>query len=146
MKKHTRTLLNWKVNIVLIIFIGTLFAFDTPPLTNNVPVNTTLKSLDNSIESSLYYQNSERKKISNNEGKQFERTLTLCNQSIESSNRVINFVGWIATIFGIIIALAGLFIALESIRSRKRKQEAFESLEKAQQCVDSYIEEIKEKR
>jgi len=60
----------------------------------------------------------------------------------EAINNLTNFIGIIATIFGIIIALAGLFVGYESIRSRQRREEAIKTLEEAKSYVENKIKDF----
>jgi len=64
------------------------------------------------------------------------------NRSREAIDRLINFIGVIATIFGIIIALGGIFIGFEGVRSWKRREEAIRTLEDAKSYVEGRVGEF----
>jgi len=63
-------------------------------------------------------------------------------QSIDTANSLISYIGFIATTFGIIIALAGIFLGIEGIRSRQRREEAVRSLEQAKNYVGEKLTEF----
>lgn len=71
--------------------------------------------------------------------------LDVSKQNIEIANALIKYIGAIATIFGIILAIAGLFIGFEGIRSRQRREEAIKTLENAKIYVDETVSEYREK-
>ncbi|MEK0337221.1 MAG: tetratricopeptide repeat protein, partial [Nitrosopumilus sp.] len=51
-------------------------------------------------------------------------------------NNYLTFTGIFAMIFGVIIALAGIFIGFESLKSQRRRKEAIKTLEQAKQYVE----------
>jgi polyhydroxyalkanoate synthesis regulator phasin len=67
------------------------------------------------------------------------------NRSGQATSRLIAFVGVIATVFGVIVALAGGFIAYEGVRARRKSKEAVETLEEAKLFVENEVERLKKK-
>jgi len=66
------------------------------------------------------------------------------NRACDSINRLIMYITWIAGIFGIIITLAGVFIAYQSIRVGRRREEAVRTLEDAKAYVKNKVMEFEE--
>jgi peptidoglycan hydrolase CwlO-like protein len=64
------------------------------------------------------------------------------NRSSDAANRLITWVAVIATIYGIIIALASLFIGFISFRNQKRTEDALKTLEGAKSYVNKVISEF----
>ena len=66
------------------------------------------------------------------------------NRSGQETSRLITFVGIIATIFGVTIALAGGFIGYEGIRARRKSKEAIDTLDKAKSFVEAEVTKLKD--
>jgi tetratricopeptide (TPR) repeat protein len=64
------------------------------------------------------------------------------NKSSDSANKLINWVGIVATIYGIIIAIASLFVGYVSIRNQWKSKEALKTLEGAKKYVDKKLTEL----
>lgn len=64
------------------------------------------------------------------------------NRSGDAANRLITWVGVTATIYGIIIAIASLFIGFISFRNQRRSEEALKTLEGAKSYVNKMISEF----
>ena len=67
------------------------------------------------------------------------------NRSGQATSRLITFVGIVATIFGVIIALAGGFIGYEGMRARRKSMEAIKTLEEAKSFVETEVERLRKK-
>ena len=82
--------------------------------------------------------------IQNNEIKNdlINRTIGIYQVTNDRLNTHISYISLIATIFGLIIAIGGVWIGYESIRSRKRTEQAIKTLEEAKKYVDGKKEEF----
>lgn len=70
------------------------------------------------------------------------RTIGIYQITNDRLNTHISYISLIATIFGLIIAIGGVWIAYESIRSRRRTEEAIKTLEEAKKYVEGKKEEF----
>ena len=78
-------------------------------------------------------------KIKDYENRLLSETIRSYQQTNDRINNYLTFTAIIATIFGVIIAVGGVFIGFESMQSRKRRNEAIKTLEEAK----SYVEDKK---
>ena len=74
----------------------------------------------------------------------YSSAMDAVNRSGQETSRLITFVGIIATIFGVTIALAGGFIGYEGIRARRKSKEAIDTLDKAKSFVEAEVTKLKE--
>lgn len=94
-------------------------------------------------ETSLTYQdyqeriNSLETKVSRYENELLDETIKSVQQTNDRIDNYLTFTGIIATIFGVIIAVGGVFIGFESIRSQSRRDEAIKTLEEAKRYVEN---------
>ncbi len=70
------------------------------------------------------------------------RTIGIYQVTNDRLNTHISYISLIATIFGLIIAIGGVWIGYESIRSRKRTEQAIKTLEEAKKYVEGKKEEF----
>lgn len=70
------------------------------------------------------------------------RTIGMYEVTNDRLNTHISYISLIATIFGLIIAIGGVWIGYESIRSRKRTEEAIRTLEEAKKYVEDKKEDF----
>src|SRR3989304_6409032 len=70
------------------------------------------------------------------------RTIGMYEVTNDRLNTHISYISLIATIFGLIIAIGGVWIGYESVRSRKRTEEAIRTLEEAKKYVEDKKEEF----
>ncbi len=82
--------------------------------------------------------------IQNNEIKNdlINRTIGIYQVTNDRLNTHISYISLTATIFGLIIAIGGVWIGYESIRSRKRAEQAIKTLEEAKKYVEDKKEEF----
>ncbi|MDD5568443.1 MAG: tetratricopeptide repeat protein [Candidatus Omnitrophica bacterium] len=65
-----------------------------------------------------------------------QSTIESYNRSSDAANKLISILTLLATIFGVLIALAGVFVTYESIRSKQRSDKAIQTLETAKLYVE----------
>lgn len=70
------------------------------------------------------------------------RTIGIYQVTNDRLNTHISYISLIATIFGLMIAMGGVWIGYESIRSRKRTEEAIKTLEEAKKYVEDKKEDF----
>lgn len=72
------------------------------------------------------------------------KTIGIYQITNDRLNTHISYISLISTIFGLIIAIGGVWIGYESIRSRKRTEQAIKTLEEAKKYVENKKEEFDE--
>ncbi|CAM3869652.1 hypothetical protein FLSI110296_00400 [Flavobacterium sinopsychrotolerans] len=68
--------------------------------------------------------------------KQYDNLTIQYQQTNDRLNNYLTFTGIVASIFGLLIALAGIYIGFESLRSQNRRKDAIKTLEDAKGYVN----------
>lgn len=68
--------------------------------------------------------------------KQYDNLTIQYQQTNDRLNNYLTFTGIVASIFGLLIALAGIYIGFESLRSQNRRKDAIKTLEDAKDYVN----------
>ena len=118
-----------KIYLVILIFLLSQIATATDSLSvrgNELSVQINEKKIDALEAQLLSYKEA-----------LFNEVINSYQQTNDRINSYLTFVSIIATIFGLIIAIGGIFIGFESIKSRKRRQEAIKTLDEAKAYVEN---------
>lgn len=68
---------------------------------------------------------------------EFDNLETVYQQTNDRLNNYLTYTAIVASIFGVLIALAGIYIGFESLRSQNRRRDAIKTLEDAKSYVNS---------
>ena len=99
--------------------------------------------INNKIENKYLSQQAEINSLKNNidimRSDLYQKTVEGYQKSCDAANRLISYMTLVATIFGIIIAIAAIYIGYESNKSRKRRNEAIRTLDNAKLYVEEKV-------
>ncbi len=127
-----------KNKYLIIIFILSSVTMIFGRTNNNYSRNTSLDNNSKIIEDNFKTLNEKIHRIefeNQNLSKQYSNITNHYQQTNDRINNYLTFTGIVASIFGVLIALAGIYIGFESLKSQNRRKDAIKTLEDAKNYV-----------
>jgi tetratricopeptide (TPR) repeat protein len=127
-----------KYNLIILVFLTTIIL--TFGQTKDIKTEykkleektQTLEKNNQTLEDRIRKMEFENQNLLN----QYNSITSQYQQTNDRLNNYLTFTGIIASIFGVLIALAGIYIGFESLRSQNRRKDAIKTLEDAKNYVN----------
>lgn len=121
-----------RIELIVIIFLMSMICGSSIAAESGNYIDMQLKLSQNTYELNQL-------KIQNNEIKDdlINRTVGIYELTNDRLNNHISYISLLSTMFGLLIAIGSVWIGYESIKSRKRTDEAIKTLEEAKKYVES---------